>query len=60
MNYPRQGPEGMFEAISYMPHRSRYHRTRHHTVDKAKRRLQGNPLHTDKRIVDHTPKKGAV
>lgn len=58
-SYPRHMPEGMFEAISWMPHRQRYCRTRHHTLVKAVKRLEGNPLHEHKRVVDHTPQAKA-
>jgi len=48
---------GYFEAVSKHPVTGKYIRTRHHTRAMAEKRLAGNRWHTQKVIVDYTPKK---
>lgn len=56
-SHPQKKPNGRWMAESYMPHRSRYLRTFHDDEVKAHKRLDGNPLHTQKRVIDTQPPK---
>ena len=58
-SFPQKKAPGFFEAISFMPHKGEYLRTRHETRAKAEKRLANNSRHTLHEIVDHTPKKEA-
>jgi hypothetical protein len=56
-SHPQKKPNGFFEAITWMPHKEKYLRTFHETRKKAQRRLDGNPRHSQHRIIDHTPRE---
>lgn len=56
-SHPQKKPNGLFEAITWMPHKEKYLRTFHETRKAAQRRLEGNPRHLHHHIVDHTPRE---
>lgn len=51
-SYSSHKMPGDFMAESILPRSSRYLRTRHHTLEAAQKRLDGNLTHHEPKIID--------